>query len=472
MPKTSTTFVCRECGGESLRWAGQCPHCRAWNTLEEFTVRAAPRAGRGPATAGSAPRPRAVPITEIAGLDSGRLRVEWEEVNRVLGGGLVPGSVTLLAGEPGVGKSTLLMHLAHQLARGGVTVVYATGEESAEQVRLRAGRLDALTERLLIVAENDLDAIEAAVAAAEPAPGALIVDSIQTIYDAAVDSSAGSVTQVRECAARLISRAKAAALPTILVGHVTKEGAIAGPRVLEHMVDTVLYLEGERRLDLRILRANKNRFGSTDEIGVFQMADRGLEEVADPSRMLLEEAAARVPGTAVVCVMEGTRPLLIEVQTLLGTDSVAMPRRSASGVDANRLHMLLAILSQRARLNVGSRDVYANVAGGIRITETAADLGLALSLASNLLTEPMADGTVVIGELGLTGEVRRVAHIERRLGEAARRGFTRAIIPPLGNSRVRPPGLALTEVRDLAAALAAAFPAHIRSAASLAAPAG
>ncbi|HEX6548597.1 MAG TPA: DNA repair protein RadA [Candidatus Dormibacteraeota bacterium] len=476
MPKTTTTFVCRECGGESLRWAGQCPHCRAWNTLEEFTVRAAPRSAGARPTTGLKPlgaTARAVPVTELTAGENGRLRLEWDELNRVLGGGLVPGSVTLIAGEPGVGKSTLLMHLADQLARKGHPVVYATGEESADQVRLRAGRLGALSERLLILAENDLEAIEAAIAGVDPPPRALIVDSIQTIYDPGVDSSAGSVTQVRACAAQLIARAKAVGLPTILVGHVTKEGAIAGPRVLEHMVDTVLYLEGERRLDLRILRANKNRFGSTDEIGVFQMAAEGMAEVADPSGLLLEQAATEVAGTVVVPIIEGTRPLLIEMQTLIGEAVVTMPRRSANGVDPNRLNMLLAVLAQRGGVSIGARDVYANVAGGIRITETAADLGLALSLASNHLTKPMADGCVVIGELGLTGEVRRVAHLDRRLAEAARRGFTRAIIPRLGRSAsVRPAGLELLEVRDLADALNTAFPRHIRSATSLGAPAG
>jgi len=456
MPKPSTVFVCRECGGESLRWAGQCPHCQAWNTLEEFTVRKEAGRPRGV----EKPRARPQPITEIPADGAPRLVLEWGELNRVLGGGVVPGSLVLVGGEPGVGKSTLLMHLAAQAARSQRSVLYATGEESAQQVRLRAERLDALEPGLLLLAENDLDAILDAVAAI--APGILVVDSIQTVFDPGLEAAAGSVSQVRESTGRLMRMAKESGLPVLLVGHVTKEGAIAGPRVLEHMVDTVLYLEGERRLDFRILRATKNRFGATDEIGIFAMGDDGLHEVEDPSAVLLAEMSKSAPGTAVVPVLEGTRPLLVEIQSLLSSNEGVMLRRTANGIDMNRLHMILAVVEKRGNINLAQKDVFVNVAGGIRITETAADLGLALTIASNVRNAPLPDGTVAIGELGLAGEVRRVAQMERRLSEAARRGFTRAIIPRGAVSGAAGP-LRTVEVRDLAEAIASEFPRHIES---------
>ncbi len=466
MPKTSTTYVCRECGGESLRWSGQCPHCRQWNTLEEFTVRAAaPRhaardftkapPGQG-SPAGVTGRSRPTPVTDVSEADAARLPLEWSELNRVLGGGFVVGSITLIGGEPGVGKSTLLMHVSDQLARAGHRVLYATGEESARQVRMRASRLGALHPNLLLLAENDLESILDATTR-DGLPGLLIVDSIQTVFDSAIDASPGSVTQVREAAGRLLQLAKATGVPVVLVGHVTKEGAIAGPRVLEHMVDTVLYLEGERRQEHRILRANKNRFGSTEEIGVFAMGEAGLEEVADPSAMLLAEASLTRPGTVAVPVMEGTRPLLVELQSLVAKVNAGFPRRTATGLDLNRLHMLLAVLEQRAGIAVSDKDVYINVTGGIHIPETAADLGVAVSVAGNLCGAGVGERTVVLGEIGLTGEVRRVTQMERRLQEAARRGFSRAIIPRLVPGQPRPDGLQLIEVRDVAQAIVEAF---------------
>ena len=460
MAKPTTVYVCRDCGGESLRWAGQCPHCQAWNTLEEYTVRKDARPNRGLERAAGAPRPRPQPITEIATDGAPRLVLEWGELNRVLGGGVVPGSLVLFGGEPGVGKSTLLMHLAAQAARAHRSVLYATGEESAQQVRLRAERVGALEAGLLLLAENDLDAILAATAAT--APGLLVVDSIQTVYDPSVESAAGSVTQVRESTGRLMRMAKESGLPVLLVGHVTKEGAIAGPRVLEHMVDTVLYLEGERQQDLRILRATKNRFGSTDEIGIFSMGEGGLEEVQDAGAALLSTASLGVPGTAVVPALEGSRPLLVEIQSLVGkapsSESAGPgfpPRRSATGFDPARMHMILAILERRAGISVAARDVYVNVAGGLRLGEPAADLALALSIAGNVRDRALPEGTVVIGELGLTGEVRRVGRLEARLEEASRRGFTRAIVPR-GAQGLRTRGLEVVEVRDLKAALEAA----------------
>jgi DNA repair protein RadA/Sms len=460
MPKSTVTFMCSECGGESLRWAGQCPHCQAWNTLQEFQVRKAAAGRRQQPAPASTSRP--VPLNEIETESASRRPLAWGELNRVLGGGVVPGSVVLVGGEPGVGKSTLLMHVAQQVAAGdGRRVLYASGEESPQQVRLRAARLGPLSPGILLMAENDLDAICAAIRA--EMPQLAVVDSIQTVIDAGFEGGAGSVTQVRESAARLMRLAKEIGVPIFLVGHVTKDGAIAGPRVLEHIVDTVLYLEGDRRQELRILRAMKNRFGSAEEIGVFAMGEKGLEEVPDPSAALLGGAALASPGTAVVVVLEGTRPLLIEIQSLVNKlDANYPPRRIASGMDINRLHMIIAVLEKRAATALGKSDIFVNVAGGIRITEPAADLGLALSIYSNTRDRPLPDGLVVIGELGLAGEVRRVGQLERRLHEAARHGLTRALIPA-GAKAGRPAGLEVVEVRSLAEAISAAFLPPIRS---------
>jgi DNA repair protein RadA/Sms len=454
MPKSTTTFVCTECGGESLRWAGQCPHCRAWNTLQEFQVRKAKDSRPRPAQAA-----RATALTDIASEDAPRTRLAWGELNRVLGGGIVGGSLVLIGGEPGVGKSTLLMHAAAQVARRG-KVLYVSGEESAQQIRMRAQRLDALESGILLLTENDLDAICEAIRAEGPALA--IIDSIQTVTDAGFEGSAGSVTQVRESAARLMRLAKEINVPVFLVGHVTKEGSIAGPRVLEHIVDTVLYLEGDRRQELRLLRATKNRFGSAEEIGVFAMGELGLDEVPDPSAAMLASATPAAPGTVIVSVLEGSRPLLVEVQSLVNRNEHAMVRRVANGVDVNRVHMILAVLEKRLDLSFAKSDVFVSVAGGIRITEPAADLGLALSIVSNERNRPMPDGLLVIGELGLSGEVRRVGHLERRLVEAARHGLTRALIPA-GSRAGRPSGLDVVEVRTVAEAVSAAFPSPIRS---------
>ena len=467
MPRSTVTFVCAQCGGETLRWAGQCPYCQAWNTLQEVQARK-PEPGRRSKSLGgnvaSTPSPaRATPVTQISSEAAPRLRLAWDELNRVLGGGIVPGSLVLVGGEPGVGKSTLLMHAAHQVVDGGDSskVLYVSGEESNQQVQMRAARLGALDARILLLAENDLDVICDTIEA--EAPQLAIVDSIQTVADGAINGSAGSVTQVRESAARLMRLAKQTGVPIFLVGHVTKEGAIAGPRVLEHIVDTVLYLEGDRRQELRLLRAMKNRFGSAEEIGVFAMGERGLEEVPDPSAAMLSQAGAAAAGTAVVVVMEGTRPLLIEIQSLVNkrNDSIP-PRRVANGIDLNRVHMLLAVLDRRGRTPLGTHDVFVNVAGGIRVTEPAADLGLALSIAGNQRSQPLPEGLVVLGELGLAGEVRRVGQTERRLQEAARHGFTRALIPS-GSRTGRPAGLVVTEVRTLAEAISALFPKPIHS---------
>src|SRR5258706_8835447 len=370
MPKSTVTFMCSECGGESLRWAGQCPHCQAWNTLQEFQVRKS-GPGRKPAAAALAPtRSRPVPLSEIE-LEAGpRRSLAWGELNRVLGGGVVPGSVVLVGGEPGVGKSTLLMHGAQQVAAKGGRVLYGSGEESPQQVRMRAARLGPLSSGILLLAETDLDSICETIRA--EAPEMAIVDSIQTVTDAGFEGGAGSVTQVRESAGRFMRLAKEIGVPIFLVGHVTKEGAIAGPRVLEHIVDTVLYLEGDRRQELRILRAMKNRFGSAEEIGVFAMGEGGFEEVPDPSAALLGSAAISSPGTAIVAALEGTRPLLVEIQSLVNKTDNSMVRRIANGVDVNRLHMILAGLEKRLQHKVGNSDIFVSLAGGHPLCAPAA----------------------------------------------------------------------------------------------------
>jgi DNA repair protein RadA/Sms len=417
--------------------------------LEEFR---AARTGRDRGRPAASAPARPVPITEVDVDAAPRLALDWDELNRVLGGGVVPGSLVLLGGEPGVGKSTLLMHLAAQGAAGGGRVVYASGEESAQQVGMRARRLGVAAPGVLLLAETDLDAIAAAIERERPAIA--IVDSIQTVQDPGADSPPGSVTQVRESAARLMRVAKSSGVPVFLIGHVTKEGAIAGPRVLEHMVDTVLYLEGERGHEFRILRAAKNRFGSTEEIGIFAMGEEGMTEVRDPSAILLGDVRV-VPGTVVLPTMEGSRPLLVEVQSLVGPTQFGLPRRSVNGLDLNRFHMLVAVLQKRAQLPLGTMDLYANVAGGVRVVEPAADLAVAVSIAGSLRDRAVRPDTVVIGEVGLTGEVRRVVRLERRLQEAHRRGFGRAIVPR--GAVAAPPGIEVVPVRDVVEALAAAF---------------
>lgn len=401
-----------------------------------------------------------VALVEISSEAAPRRVLAWDELNRVLGGGIVPGSLVLVGGEPGVGKSTLLMHAAAQVAQRGERVLYVSGEESAQQIRMRAQRLGCLEAGIFLLAENDLDVICEAISTESPA--LVIIDSIQTVADAGFEGSAGSVTQVRESAARLMRLAKEIGVPIFLVGHVTKDGSIAGPRVLEHIVDTVLYLEGDRRQELRILRAMKNRFGSAEEIGVFAMGEAGLEEVPDPSAALLGSAATSSPGTAIVAALEGTRPLLVEIQSLVNKTENSMVRRIANGIDVNRLHMILAVLEKRLSYKFGNSDIFVSVAGGIRVTEPAADLGLALSIVSNHNNGPLPDGLVVIGELGLTGEVRRVGQLERRLQEAARHGLTRALIPA-GAKAGRHSGLEVIEVRTLAEAASAAFSTPMRS---------
>ena len=459
MARPQSRYVCQSCGDAVLRWEGQCRACGAWNSLVETVIREPSRSGRtaGPrGLAGAGVGGTARPLGEIGTADVPRLTVGIAELDRVLGGGLVPGSIVLLGGEPGIGKSTLLLQAAAGLVRGddpSTRVLYATGEESAAQVRLRAGRLGLLdglaATRVTILAEHEVGRIVDEARAA--APVVLIVDSVQTATTDDLDGSAGSVGQVREATSRLMDYAKGEGVAVILAGHVTKDGSIAGPKTLEHLVDAVVNLEGERFAGLRILRASKNRFGSTEEVGVFEMGEAGLTEVADPARAFLVEHSVPAAGSVVAPTMEGSRPLLVEVQALVTPAAYGNPVRRASGLDGNRLNLLTAVLGRRAGIALGSHDVYANLAGGLAVSEPGLDLPLALALASSLRDRPIAPGTVVIGEVGLLGELRGVSGLERRLREAARLGFTRAIVPRPGRGRPTPeiPGVRIDVAETL-----------------------
>jgi len=421
MAKTHSKYVCQSCGYESARWIGKCPSCGGWNTLlEELVQKVKPH--RAKPGRGNVP----VPITEVEALGEPRVSTQIPELDRVLGGGIVAGSVVLVGGDPGIGKSTLMMQMASALPDR--VVLYVTGEESPQQIRLRADRLDAApSKNLLLLAETNLDTLDEILRTAEP--DIVIVDSIQTMVHPGFESAPGTVSQVREATAFFARFARARNVPLFLVGHVTKEGVIAGPKVIEHMVDTVLQFEGERNYAYRILRAMKNRFGSTNEIGIFEMHDGGLREVEDPSRVFLSERSAGASGSAVVAGMEGTRPLLLEVQALVAPASYGVPQRSATGFDARRLQMLLAVLERRAGIRVGQYDVFVNVAGGIRVDEPAADLGMAVAIASSLKDLPVDARAVVVGEVGLGGEIRSIHQVEKRIAEAAKLGFSRIILP-------------------------------------------
>jgi DNA repair protein RadA/Sms len=374
-----------------------------------------------------------MPLSQVRFAQANRLKLAMRELNQVLGGGVVPGSLVLVGGDPGIGKSTLLLQLASEVAGTYGPVLYVSGEESVQQLKLRAGRLGVEGDRLMVLAENDLDGIIEHLESSRPMMA--VIDSIQTVFMGGVTSAPGSVSQVRECAGRLMLLAKSSQIPIFLVGHVNKEGAIAGPRVLEHIVDTVLYLEGERHHSFRILRSQKNRFGSTDEIGVFEMRDSGMHEVSDPSRAFLQDRSLSEVGNVVHVALEGSRPLLVELQSLTTPSRFGAPRRSVNGIDLNRLHMLVAVLERRAHLDLGQDDVFVNAAGGVRLSEPASDLAVALAIASNKRNRPTGADLVAIGELGLSGEVRRVSQLERRLLEAYRLGFKRAVIPAAAELR-------------------------------------
>ena len=449
MVKAATRFVCQDCGAVSPKWAGRCETCDAWNSIVEEAVAARP----GPA--GKASAGRRIAFVGLAGdaEPAPRTATGIAELDRVLGGGLVPASVVLVGGDPGIGKSTLLLQAAARLATAGRRVLYVSGEESVEQVRLRARRLGVEQAPLELAAAVNLRDVTASMSQAKDA-GLVVIDSIQTMWLDAIDSAPGTVSQVRACSFELIRQAKGEGFALALVGHVTKDGALAGPRVLEHMVDAVLYFEGDRGHQFRILRAVKNRYGATDEIGVFEMTDRGLAEVANPSALFLAERRGNIAGSAVFAGLEGSRPVLVEIQALLAPNPGGSPRRSVIGWDGGRLAMLLAVLETRAGLRLNATDVYLNVAGGLRVTEPAADLAVAAAIASAAFEQPTSAGMVYFGEVGLSGEVRQVAQAEARLKEAAKLGFDSAALPrrvARGNrAMAAPDGLRLEEIGHIA----------------------
>jgi DNA repair protein RadA/Sms len=424
MAKARTFFSCQSCGHSSYRWLGRCPECGGWNSFVEEREQPEKRRAARPA-AGQRGTP--VPISSIESGDEHRISVCLPELDRVLGGGMVPGSAVLIGGDPGIGKSTLLLQAMGLLAASGLRVLYVSGEESMRQIRLRGGRLGADSENLLVYAETSVERILETVK--ETNPAVLVIDSVQTVYSEEFDSSPGSVGQVREVSARLITYAKGADVPVILVGHVTKDGAIAGPKVLEHMVDTVLYFEGERGHPFRILRAVKNRFGSVMEIGVFEMKEGGLVEVSNPSEMFLADRPEGASGSAVVSSLEGTRTILVEVQSLVCPTLFGVPRRTVVGVDYNKVMLLAAVLEKKAAIPLANHDIFLKVAGGIRLDEPAIDLGVLASITSNFLDRPIEPRTVIFGEVGLAGEVRAINQVEQRVKEAAKLGFTRAVLP-------------------------------------------
>ena len=429
MAKAQTKYVCRQCGYESAKWLGKCPACNEWGTLEETVTLAPPKsaAARSAISTAFVGQNKPQRLSEVPSpSEEGRLMTGMSEFDRVLGGGIVRGALTLIGGDPGIGKSTLLTQVAGQLSQRGGKTLYVSGEESATQIKLRAERLGVTGGELLL--HNETDVTLAAATIQSERPLFVIIDSIQTMQHPEIESAAGSVSQVRAATAQLAQVAKGEGIPIFLVGHVTKEGTLAGPRVLEHMVDTVLTFEGDRHYTYRILRAVKNRFGSTDEIGLFEMHEEGLVEVPNPSEMLLAERNQNTAGSAVLATVEGTRPLLIEVQALVAPSYLSNPRRTVAGVDTNRVNLILAVLEKRVGISLATQDVFVNLAGGVRVDEPASDLAVAVAVASNLQERPVDSATVFAGEVGLGGEVRAVGHMEQRLREASRMGFRQAII--------------------------------------------
>ena len=451
MAKTRTKYICQQCGLESPAYYGRCPDCGTWGSLvETIEAKPTPASGRRTNTAVAAvPEP----LRLVKSADITRRPVPIQEFSRVLGGGVVPGSLVLVGGDPGIGKSTLLLQAAAGLASEQSPVLYVTAEESAQQVKMRADRLEVDQDGLFVLSETSIDTVLAS--AEQLRPSTIVIDSIQTVFTDEITSAAGSVSQVRECTARLMAFAKPRDVAIFIVGHVTKEGAIAGPRVLEHMVDAVLYLEGERFHQYRILRGVKNRFGSTDEVGVFEMVGSGMREVRNPSEAFLQERAGNAAGSTVTVTMEGTRPILVEVQGLTSTTSYGTARRTANGFDLNRLQMLVAVLTKRVGIDLADQDIYVNVVGGLRLSEPAVDMGVALAVASSFREVRVDPQMVAIGEVGLSGELRSVAQLERRLQEAANLGFKQALVPAtLGRGMVRPPeGLTLMRVSSLSEAI-------------------
>ncbi len=440
----SSVFFCKECGYESSKWLGQCPGCREWNTFVEEPV-AKKNSGRTAASGLKSATP--VKLTEISIKDEERITTGFGELDRVLGGGIVPGGLILVGGDPGIGKSTILLQVCKNLSGNGKKVLYISGEESLKQIRLRADRIGTFNENMLLLCETDLDTIEEAIR--EIKPQAVVIDSIQTMYREDITSAPGSVSQVRESTNSLMHLAKSMTISIFIVGHVTKEGVVAGPRVLEHMVDTVLYFEGDRHASYRILRGVKNRFGATNEIGVFEMRETGLVEVKNPSEFMLEGRPENASGSIVACSMEGTRPILVEIQALVSHSNFGIPRRTAAGIDYNRVNLLMAVLEKRVGVQMSDCDAYVNVAGGIKINEPALDLALVISLISSYKNRPVDGKTIAFGEVGLSGEVRAVSMAEQRVKEAVKLGFNTCILPQASVGSVKTDGINLIGVKNV-----------------------
>ncbi|WP_459914809.1 DNA repair protein RadA [Desulfocicer niacini] len=442
--KERLIFRCTSCGHETHQWMGKCPGCGDWDTLSgEKPVQTS-----APGARFSRARTAAVPMGAIAFEEEPRIETGIQEFDRVLGGGIVPGTLVLIGGDPGIGKSTLMLQVLSRLAEAGKKTLYISGEESIRQIKMRGDRLSSGVTSMLVAAETDLDSIISM--AESEKPHAMVVDSIQTVYNPEISSTPGSVTQIREASIRLLNMAKQSGVPLFLVGHVTKIGAIAGPRIMEHMVDTVLYFEGDRSHVFRILRAVKNRFGSTNEIGVFEMKEMGLAEVPNPSEIFLAERSVNAPGSVVTASMEGTRPILVEIQGLASSSGLGNPRRTVLGLDPNRVALIAAVMEKRLGINLSGLDIFMNVAGGVKVVEPAADMGIAVALASSFLDLPVPEGTTVVGEIGLTGEIRAVGHVESRVKEVAKMGFTRCLLPQNSIKQVPDiPGMTIQGITSL-----------------------
>lgn len=446
MAKSTSRYFCKECGYESTKWLGQCPSCRAWNTfVEEPVVKTSPASGFSRNTGTRPPRQRPVRVDEIALEKEDRISTGFQELDRVLGGGIVVGSMVLLGGDPGIGKSTILLEVSRNLAADdGKSVLYVSGEESLKQIKLRAERIRPISGDLRFMTETNIENIIETIR--EEKPDFVVIDSIQTMYTESVTAAPGSVSQVRESAAQLLRTAKECGIAIFLVGHVTKDGTVAGPKILEHMVDVVLFFEGESGSSLRILHGQKNRFGSTNEIAVFEMDGAGLHEVLNPSELLLSGRPIGASGSVVTCGMEGTRPLLIEIQGLLVASAFNLPRRTANGIDYNRLNLLIAIIEKRLNLEIGKYDAYVNITGGLRIAEPSMDLAVIMALISSYMNIEIPEDVMIFGEVGLSGEVRAVSNADQRIEEAARLGFHKIVLPAFHMKKLRQPNLSACEL--------------------------
>ena len=455
MKKSARTFfVCQSCGYQAPKWMGKCPDCGSWDAFTEERQQPLPPLGRGRSSAAAPTDP--VPIDAIEIESEHRWLTGIDEFDRVLGGGVVPGTLVLIGGDPGIGKSTLMLQALHGLAGNGHRVLYVSGEESIRQIRIRSKRLGTASPQLLVAAEVELEAILQMVANVKPT--VVVVDSIQTMFNSELTSAPGSISQVRESTVRLMLMAKRSGVPVFLVGHVTKDGAIAGPKLLEHMVDTVLYFEGDRNHVFRILRAVKNRFGSTNEIGVFEMKGRGLEEVGNPSAVFLAERPTDVPGSVVTASLEGTRPILVEIQALASSSNFGTSRRTILGLDQNRVSLLVAVMEKKLGMHLLGHDIFMNVAGGVKVDEPAVDLGIVAAVASSFLDKSIPDSTLVLGEVGLTGEVRGIGQIETRMAEARKMGFTHCLLPRSNHKRLsKVGGMTLTGIRNISEGIETLF---------------